>query len=92
MAPGNVLPVLAFLGGLRLVQDYAIYPRLISHAMHLHPLAVVVALWAGAAVGGLVGICLAIPAVGVLQVAWRHWREYRDIEALVEESIRRSSA
>jgi predicted PurR-regulated permease PerM len=43
-------------------------------------------------VGGLVGICLAIPAVGVLQVAWRHWREYRDIEALVEESIRRSSA
>jgi predicted PurR-regulated permease PerM len=92
MAPGNVLPVLAFLGGLRLVQDYAIYPRLISQAMHLHPLAVVVALWAGAAVGGLVGICLAIPAVGVLQVAWRHWREYRDIEALVEESIRRSSA
>jgi predicted PurR-regulated permease PerM len=92
MAPASVLPVLAFLAGLRVVQDYLIYPHLISQAMHLHPVAVVLALWTGAAVGGVVGICLAIPVVGVLQVAWRHWREYRAIEDLVEETIRRSSA
>jgi len=92
MAPASVLSVLGFLALLRIVQDYAIYPHLISQAMHLHPVAVVLALWAGAAVGGLVGICLAIPIVGVLQVAWRHWREYRAIEDLVEDTIRRSSA
>jgi predicted PurR-regulated permease PerM len=92
MAPERALPVLAFLGALRLVQDYAIYPRLISKAMHLHPLAVVFALWLGAALGGLVGVCLAVPVVGVLQVAYRHWREYRDIEDLVDEIISRDAA
>jgi len=92
MAPERALPTLGFLLGLRVVQDYAIYPRLISRAMHLHPVAVVLALWAGAAAAGLVGVCLAIPTVGVLQVAYRHWREYRDIQDLVEESLRRKAA
>ncbi len=91
-APDRVVQVLAFLAGLRVLQDYVIYPRLISKAMHLHPLAVVIALWAGAALGGIVGVCLAIPVVGTLQVTVRHWREYRDIEALVEETIRRDTA
>jgi predicted PurR-regulated permease PerM len=44
---------------------------------------VVLALWAGAALGGVVGVCLAIPVVGALQVTWRHYREYRDIELAV---------
>lgn len=91
MAPERVLPVLAFLLLLRIVQDYLIYPHLISQAMKLHPIAVVLALWAGAALGGLVGVCLAIPVVGVMQVTLRHWREYRDIEALVDDTLRRSS-
>jgi predicted PurR-regulated permease PerM len=84
MAPGHAAPVLVFLLGLRIVQDYAIYPRLIGRATRLHPLAVVIALWAGAAFGGVVGVCLAIPVVGAVQVAWRHWREYREIERLVQ--------
>ena len=83
MAPDRALSILFVLGGLRLLQDYVIYPRLISQALHLHPLAVVLAIWAGAALGGLVGVCLAVPVVGTLQVTRRHWREYRDIEALV---------
>jgi predicted PurR-regulated permease PerM len=83
VAPDRALSILGFLAALRVVQDYAIYPRLISRALHLHPLAVVVALWAGAGLGGVVGVCLAVPVVGTLQVTHRHWREYRDIEALV---------
>lgn len=85
MAGERGVAVLVFLAGLRLVQDYAIYPRLISRVMHLHPVAVVLALWAGAALGGIVGVCLAVPIVGITQVAHRHWREYREIEALVRE-------
>jgi predicted PurR-regulated permease PerM len=83
MAPDRVVSVLIFLAAIRLVQDYLIYPRLISRALHLHPLFVVLALWAGAALGGVVGVCLAIPVVGALQVTWRHYREYRDIELAV---------
>jgi predicted PurR-regulated permease PerM len=82
-ASSQVLPVLAFLGALRVLQDYVIYPRLIRRTMHLHPVGVVVAIWLGATAGGVVGVCLAVPTVGVLQVALRHYREYRDIERLV---------
>jgi predicted PurR-regulated permease PerM len=92
MSPDHVVRVLVFLAALRLLQDYAIYPRLISRAMHLHPLAVVVALWTGAALGGVVGVCLAIPIVGITQVTYRHWREYRDIENLIEDTTRRDTA
>ncbi len=86
VAPDRALPILGFLAALRLLQDYAIYPRLLSRALHLHPLAIVVAIWAGAGLGGLVGVCLAVPVVGMMQVTRRHWREYRDIEALVAEA------
>ena len=92
MAPERVLGVLGFLLVLRIVQDYLVYPHLISKAMKLHRVAVVIALWAGAALGGVVGVCLAVPVVGVLQVTLRHWREYRDIEALVEDTIHPSLA
>jgi predicted PurR-regulated permease PerM len=81
----QVLLVLAFLGGMRVLQDYVIYPRLIRRTMHLHPVGVVLAIWLGATAGGIVGVCLAVPTVGVLQVLYRHYREYREIERLVRE-------
>ena len=86
MAPDRVASVLVFLAAVRLVQDYVVVPRLVSRAMHLHPLAVVVALWTGAALGGVVGVCLAVPSVGIMQVTLRHWREYRDIEELIKDA------
>ena len=48
-APDRVVGVLLFLAALRVLQDYVIYPRLIKRTLHLHPLAVVLAIWAGAA-------------------------------------------
>jgi len=81
----QVLLVLVFLGALRVLQDYVVYPRLIRRAMHLHPLAVVLAIWLGATLWGVVGVCLAVPTVGVMQVLLRNYREYRDIERLVRE-------
>ena len=89
-APERVVGVLLFLAALRVLQDYAIYPRLIKRTLYLHPLAVVLALWIGAAVGGVVGVCLAVPFVGLIKATHRHWREYRDIEALVAEADARA--
>jgi predicted PurR-regulated permease PerM len=85
-APDRVIGILVFLAALRVIQDYVIYPRLIKHTLKLHPLAVVLALWAGAALGGVIGVCLAVPFVGALKLAHRHWREYREIESLLAES------
>jgi len=91
-APERVVGVLLFLAALRVLQDYVIYPRLIKRTLYLHPLAVVLALWIGAALGGVVGVCLAVPFVGLIKATHRHWREYREIEALVAEADARSAA
>jgi predicted PurR-regulated permease PerM len=91
-APDRVVAILLFLAALRVVQDYVIYPRLITRTLKLHPVAVVVALWAGAGIGGVVGVCLAVPIVGCMKLTHRHWREYRDIEALVAEAEAKADA
>jgi predicted PurR-regulated permease PerM len=83
--------VIVFLGALRLVQDYVVYPRLIRHGMHMSTPAVIVTIWFGAALAGAAGVILAIPVAGFLSVSLRHWREYRDIERLVRTSGRRSA-
>jgi len=82
-AGNKVFAVIAFLGALRVVQDYVIYPRLIRHGMHMPTLAVILTIWLGAALAGAAGVILAIPVAGFLSVSWRHWREYREIERLV---------
>jgi predicted PurR-regulated permease PerM len=82
--PFNTFLVLLFLGVLRIVQDYAIYPRLIGHGIHLHPLAVIFAILAGEKLAGVAGIFLAIPVVAILTVSYRHWMEHRGSEGIAD--------
>jgi predicted PurR-regulated permease PerM len=84
---GQTIGVLLFLAVLRMVQDYVVYPRLIRHGIHLHPLAVIVAVLCGAELGGVVGIFLAIPAAAVFSVAYRHWLDYRGSDGLVADLL-----
>ena len=76
--------VLAFLGVLRIAQDYIVYPRLIGQGIHLHPLAVIIAILSGAELAGVAGIFLAIPVVAILTVSYRHWLEHRGSEGLAD--------
>jgi predicted PurR-regulated permease PerM len=76
--------VLLFLAVLRIVQDYWIYPRLIGQGIHLHPLAVIIAILSGAELAGIAGIFLAIPVVAILTVSYRHWLEHRGSEGLAD--------
>jgi predicted PurR-regulated permease PerM len=79
--------VLAFLGALRLAQDYVVFPRLIRRGIHMHPLGVILAILSGAELAGITGIFLAIPAVAVLSVMHRHLLEYRGSGGLVSELL-----
>lgn|SRR5574341_1495965 len=81
---GTALIVLVFLGVLRVVQDYVIYPRIIGTGIHLHPLAVILAILAGAEIAGVAGIFLAIPVIAILTVSYRHWLEHRGSETIAE--------
>ena len=79
--------VLAFLGALRLAQDYVIFPRLVRRGIPMHPLGVILAILSGAELAGVAGIFLAIPAVAVLSVLHRHLLEYRGSGGLVSELL-----
>jgi predicted PurR-regulated permease PerM len=76
--------ILVFLGVLRIIEDYVIYPRLIGQGIHLHPLAVILAILAGAEIAGVAGIFLAIPVIAILTVTYRNWLEHRGSETIAE--------
>ena len=84
----KALAVLVFLGVLRIVQDYVLYPRIIGSGIHLHPLAVILAILAGHELAGVAGIFLAIPVIAVLTVTYRHWLEHRGSSGIVAELLR----
>jgi predicted PurR-regulated permease PerM len=91
-AGDRVWEAIAFLGALRVVQDYVIYPRLIRRGMHMSTPAVILTIWFGAVLAGAAGVILAIPIAGFLSVSLRHWREYREIERLIRAAASERSA
>ncbi len=82
-SPVLALWALAFLAVLRVTEDYVIYPRLLGRSIHLHPLAVILAVLAGAELGGIAGMFLALPAVAIGSVASRHWLDWDEDTAAV---------
>jgi predicted PurR-regulated permease PerM len=76
-SPGEALAVFIFLAILRIVHDYVTYPRIIGQGIHLHPLAVILAILCGAELAGVAGIFLAIPVIAIISVGYRHWIEHR---------------
>jgi predicted PurR-regulated permease PerM len=85
---GVAIAVALFLGVLRIVHDYVIYPRIIGSGIHLHPLAIILAILAGHELAGVAGIFLAIPVIAVLTVTYRHWLEHRGSSGLVAELLK----
>lgn len=85
---GQALMVIVFLVVLRIVHDYVIYPRIIGSGIHLHPLAVVLAILCGEELAGLAGIFLAIPAVAIISVTYRHWLEHKGSTGLVADLLK----
>lgn len=79
-APILVPWTIGFLGILRLVQDYVIYPRLMRRGIHLHSLAVILSVLIGAELDGVTGMFLAVPALAVVSVVYRHWAARRSGE------------
>jgi predicted PurR-regulated permease PerM len=90
--PVLALWVCLFLAILRGVQDYVIYPRLIRHGLHLHPLAVIIAVLAGLELSGVAGIFVAVPVVALASVGARHWLEWRGADGLATATATSGSA
>ena len=78
----TALIVALFLVILRMIEDYVIYPRIVGRGIKMHPIMVILAILAGAEIGGLIGIFLSIPAVGLVMVFYNHYLAYRGIQNL----------
>jgi predicted PurR-regulated permease PerM len=74
----HLLIVVAFLGVWRVAQDYIISPRILGQRVELHPLAAIFGVLAGAEIGGVIGVYLAIPAMAALRILWVHWQTYKE--------------
>ncbi|MGH9820296.1 MAG: AI-2E family transporter [Pyrinomonadaceae bacterium] len=74
--PWRALYVGVFLIILRVIQDYVLYPRIVRGGIHLHPLAIILSVLAGEQVAGIPGVFLAIPAVAILTVLYKHAMEH----------------
>ncbi len=64
----HILVLAACLGLFRLVQDYVIWPRLMSHGVALHPLWVIFGVFAGGNIGGVAGVFLAVPVLALARL------------------------
>ena len=62
----------------RLIQDYAVSPRVMGRTMELHPLAAIFGVLAGAEIAGVLGVYLSIPVMASLRIVWRRWRMYAE--------------
>lgn len=76
----SALLVLAFLAALRIAQDYIIYPRIVGHGIEMHPLVIILAILCGAEMGGLVGVFLSIPFLGLMIVVYNHFVAYKSLQ------------
>ncbi|MBD3292879.1 MAG: AI-2E family transporter [Armatimonadia bacterium] len=68
--------VMIVYGGIQLVTDRIIAPKLMAEGAELHPVAVLVGLLVGAEFFGMIGIFIAVPVLAAGRVAYVHYRAY----------------
>ncbi len=68
-----------------IVQGNIVSPIVYGRTVHIHPAIVLVAIPAGAAVAGILGMFLVVPAIGVVAATWR------TVLAVVDDAGRQKS-
>jgi len=76
-SPVKALLVVAVMAGVQQIDNHFITPQVMQRAVALHPSAVMLALLAGGALGGFVGLLLAVPVTATLRIIGAHlWRHH----------------
>ena len=65
-----------------LVTGNIVSPLVYGKTVHLHPAVVLVAIPAGSAIAGIVGMFLVVPVIGVVATIWRTVLEIIDLPRL----------
>jgi len=75
------LPVIAAFLLIRLIDDTLISPNILGRSLHIHPLLVIIVIFTGGEMFGIMGLLLCIPVTGIIkvtiqQLVW-NFRNYR---------------
>lgn len=60
------------------IESHVVYPKLVGDIVGLHPLTIIIALFIGAELKGIMGALLAVPVAVVLQVLFDHFYRFED--------------
>jgi predicted PurR-regulated permease PerM len=83
VSPWLALGVLALYLVVSTIEANILYPKVVGDIVGLHPLVIIVALFLGAEVGGVMGALLAVPFTVVLQVLFEQFYRFEEPEAAV---------
>jgi predicted PurR-regulated permease PerM len=64
------------------IESHVVYPKLVGDIVGLHPLVIIIALFVGAEVKGVLGALLAVPVTVVIQVLFDHFYRFDDPDAV----------
>jgi predicted PurR-regulated permease PerM len=67
-SPGLLLAVVVLFLGVRLLDEFVYTPATVGRALHMHPLVTVMMIFAGGMLGGVYGLLLAMPLLGIFTV------------------------
>lgn len=72
--PATALVVVGLTVLIHNVEGYLVGPFVLGRSVHLHPLAVLLALGVGAAIAGIIGAFLAVPVAAVAATTFKYYR------------------
>jgi predicted PurR-regulated permease PerM len=84
---GAALPVIAAFLIIRLIDDTLVSPNILGRSMEIHPLLVIMVIFTGGEMFGIMGLLLCIPVTGIIKVTiseliwnFKHYRALRSEE------------
>lgn len=79
------LPVIFAFLLIRLIDDTLVSPNILGRSLHIHPLLVIIVIFTGGEMFGIMGLLLCIPVTGIIKVTiqeliwnFKHYRVFRD--------------
>jgi len=81
LVDGGVVTALIVLGlviAVQQVEGHLLYPIIMGRTIHIHPIAVIIALAIGGITAGIIGVFISVPIVTVAATAVAYMRENRE--------------
>ncbi|WP_428909219.1 AI-2E family transporter [Niallia sp. Krafla_26] len=82
-----VIIVLVIVLLLQFLEGNILAPMIVGKSLHMHPLVIMFALFAGGEIGGILGMILSVPIIAVLKVSLLHLKVYLEKKREVLEPV-----